>query len=271
MADPAACRYFLGSDTQYGPIDLTAASTPDRIAYLTPNERTLPSRPRPRRRHAAHVRDHLAPGRGQDDAHRKAAALRRRDPDGGHRQGAQERAPRDVGLDGGGKAARHLGDELGDAVRVRRPHDQPARHARPRGLLRGHLSRADRGRRGGHGDRRGQGCRGADDQAARGVPAARHADHHVRQQDGPRGARAAGAARGNRGSPEHRLRAGLVADRHGQGVSRRVRPSPRSPQALHARRGARHRRRRGDRGARQPAARSNSIRARSRRCATTST
>ena len=47
-----------------------------------------------------------------------------------------------------------------------------------------------------------------------------------------------------------------LADRHGQGVSRRVRPSPRSPEALHARRGARHRRRRGDRGPRQPAARS---------------
>ena len=74
---------------------------------------------------------------------------------------------------------------------VRRPHDQPARHAGPPGLLRGHLPRADRGRRRGDGDRRREGRRGADDQAARGVPAARHADHHVRQQDGPRGARAA--------------------------------------------------------------------------------
>ena len=79
-----------------------------------------------------------------------------------------------------------------------RPHDQPARHAGPRGFLRGHLPRADRGRRRGDGDRRRQGRRGADDQAARSLPAARHADHHVRQQDGPRSARAARAARGNR-------------------------------------------------------------------------
>ena len=35
--------------------------------------------------------------------------------------------------------------QLGDAVRVRGPHDQPARHAGPRGLLRGHLPRADGG------------------------------------------------------------------------------------------------------------------------------
>ena len=105
-------------------------------------------------------------------------------------QGAAKRASRDVRLDGGGEAARHLGDELGDAIRLRRPHDQPARHARPRGLFRGHLPRAYRGRCGGDGDRRCEGRRGADDQAARRVPAPRDADHHVHQQARPRSARA---------------------------------------------------------------------------------
>ena len=135
------------------------------------------------------------PDAGQDDADREAAAVRRRDPAGRHGQVAQERASCDVRLDGGREAARHLGDELGDAIPVRRAHGEPARHARPRGLLRGHVPRADRRRRSRHGHRRGEGCRSADDQAARRVPPARHADHHVRQQDGPRGARAAGAAR----------------------------------------------------------------------------
>ena len=77
---------------------------------------------------------------------------------------------------------------------------QPARYARPRGFLRGHLPRAHRRRRGGHGDRRGQGRGGPDHQAARGLPAARHADHHLRQQDGPRGARPHRSAR-TRSSP----------------------------------------------------------------------
>ena len=65
---------------------------------------------------------------------------------------------------------------------------QPARHAGPRGLLRGHLPHAHRRRFRGHGDRRRQGHRGADPQAVRGLPAARHPDHHLHQQDGPRGA-----------------------------------------------------------------------------------
>ncbi len=76
--------------------------------------------------------------------------------------------------------------------------DQPARHAGPPGLLRGHLPRADRGRRGADGDRRGQRRGAADAAAAAGLPRAQHADHHLRQQDGPRGARAAGAARRDR-------------------------------------------------------------------------
>jgi hypothetical protein len=41
---------------------------------------------------------------------------------------------------------------------------------------------------GDHGDRRRQGHRAADAQAVRGLPPAQCADHHLRQQGGPRGA-----------------------------------------------------------------------------------
>ena len=51
---------------------------------------------------------------------------------------------------------------------------QPRRHARPLGLLRGHLPHADRRRRRGHGHRRRQGRREPDPQALRGLPPARH-------------------------------------------------------------------------------------------------
>ncbi len=140
---------------------------------VTHGYRFLSRRSRARRGTTAHLRHHLAPGRGQDHADREAAAVRWRDPIGGHGQGTQERAPRHLRLDGGGKAARHFGHQLGHAVRVRRAHHQPARYARPRGLFRGHLPRTHRRRRGSHGDRRRQGRRSADHQAARGVPAAR--------------------------------------------------------------------------------------------------
>jgi len=196
------------------------------------------SRSRARCRAPANVRDHFAPGRGQDDADRKAAALRRGHPARGYGQVAQERPARHVRLDGGREAARHLGNELGDAVRVRCTHDQPARYAGPRGFLGGHLSRADGRRRRGHGDRCRQGCRSADDQAARGVPAARNADHHVHQQAGSRSARTARAARrGGIGAP-HRLRADQLAGRHGQALSRRVPSFERATASLRARRGA---------------------------------
>ena len=49
-----------------------------------------------------------------------------------------------------------------------------------------------------HGDRRGQGHRGAHAQAVRDLPPARHPHHHLHQQDGPREPRAAGAARRDR-------------------------------------------------------------------------
>ena len=65
---------------------------------------------------------------------------------------------------------------------------QSARHAGPRRLFGRHLSHADGGRFRGHGDRRRQGHRGAHAQAVRSVPAARHSDHHLHQQDGPRDA-----------------------------------------------------------------------------------
>ena len=53
---------------------------------------------------------------------------------------------------------------------------------------RGHLPHADGGRRRGDGAGRRQGHRGADPEAVRGLPPARHPDRHLHQQDGPRGA-----------------------------------------------------------------------------------
>ena len=68
-----------------------------------------------------------------------------------------------------------------------------------------------------------------------------------------------------------RLRAGHLADRHGQDVPRRVRPAARPAAALHAGRGAPQRGIRADRGPRQSAARRRCSPARCPRCATTST
>ena len=90
---------------------------------------------------------------------------------------------------------------------------QPARHAGPRGLLRGHLPHADRGRLRRHGDRRRQGHRGADPQAVRGLPAARHPDPHLHQQDGPREPRPVRPARRDREDAGARHRAGELAGR----------------------------------------------------------
>ena len=155
--------------------------------------------PRHRRSGAsAHLRHHFPPRRRQDHAHRKAAAVRRRDPARRHGQGPQGHAPRHLRLDAARAAARHLGDLERDAVPVPGPHGQPARHAGPRGLLRGHLPHADRGRLGADGHRLREGRRGTHDQAHGGVPPARHADHDVHQQARPRGARAHGAARRDR-------------------------------------------------------------------------
>ena len=83
---------------------------------------------------------------------------------------------------------------------------QPARHAGPRGLFRGHLSHADRGRFRGDGDRCREGHRGAHPQAVRSLPAARHPDPHLHQQDGsrePRSVRPAGRDREDAGARHH--------------------------------------------------------------------
>ena len=89
----------------------------------------------------------------------------------------------------------------------RRLRLQPARHPRPRGLFRGHLPHADRRRFGGDGDRRRQGHRGAHPQTVRGLPAARHPDRHLHQQDGPRDARSVRPHRRDREDAGARRRA----------------------------------------------------------------
>ena len=111
---------------------------------------------------------------------------------------------------------------------------QPARHAGPRGLLRGHLPDADRGRFRRDGDRRRQGHRGAHPQAVRGLPAARHPDHHLHQQDGPREPRSVRPARRDREDAGARHRAGDLAGRprprfrrHHRGRGRRRAPARR--------------------------------------------
>ena len=172
---------------------------------VTPNRR--PASPLARRSGAAaHLCDHLAPRRRQDHADRKAAAVRRRHQSGRAGQGQGRAAQHPFRLDEDRARARHLGRHLGDDVRVRRPRVQPAGHAGPRGLFGRHLSHADGGRFRGHGDRRRQGHRGADAKAVRGLPSARHPDHHLHQQDGPREpryVRAAGRDRKDAGARHH--------------------------------------------------------------------
>ena len=103
------------------------------------------------------------------------------------------------------------------------PRLQPARHARPPGFQRGHLSHADRGRQRGHGDRRRARHRGADPEAVRGVPAARRADHHLRQQARPREPRPVRPDRRDRADPRARRDAGELAHRHGPRFPRQLR------------------------------------------------
>ena len=158
---------------------------------------------------------------------------------------ARGEAPaRPLGLDEGRAGARHLGHLVGDDLRVRRLHLQPARHPRPRGLQRGHLPHADRRRLGGDGDRRRQGDRGADPQAVRGLPAAQRADRHLHQQARPRGARSLRPDERDRAGPPAPRHPRRLADRHGAGLPRRLRPAPRPPGAdgpRAPRRGARRR------------------------------
>ena len=179
---------------------------------------------RDRIRPPPHLCDHLASRCRQDHADRKAPPLRRRDPARrrGSRQGDAAADP--LRLDGDRAPARHLGGHLGDDVRICRQGLQPPRHARPRGLLRGHLPDPLGGRFRGHGDRRGEGHRGAHEEALRGLPASRHPDHHLHQQDGPRGARPVRPPRGDREDARPRHRAALLAARLGPELRRRLRP-----------------------------------------------
>ena len=72
------------------------------------------------RRAPAHLRDHLAPGRGQDHADREDPAVRRRHP-ARRRSARQGQPPPDpLRLDGHRARARHLGRHLGDDLRIRR-------------------------------------------------------------------------------------------------------------------------------------------------------
>jgi peptidyl-dipeptidase Dcp len=110
----------------------------------------------------AHLRDHLASRRRQDHADRKAAAVRRRHP--ARRRRSRPRASARNTRSDWMKIERERGISVVTSVMTfeyRGLRVQPARHAGPRGLFRGHLPHADRGRFRGDGDRRRQGHRGA--------------------------------------------------------------------------------------------------------------
>ena len=106
----------------------------------------------------------------------------------------------DLGLDGARAPAGHLDQLDGAAVPVPRPRRQPARHARPPRLLRGHLPGARRRRRRRDGARHGEGHRVPDAEAVRGLPRPPAAGADVPQQVRPPGPRAARAARRDRGA-----------------------------------------------------------------------
>ena len=144
-----------------------------------------------------------------------ARAARRR------RQGPRRAAVGDVGLDGARAPARHLDQLDRAAVPVPRPRHQPARHARPPRLLRGHLPGPRRRRRRRDGARHGEGHRVADAEAVRGLPSPAPARAHVPQQVRPPGPRAARAARRDRGPDRPAPDAGDVARRHRRRPARR--------------------------------------------------
>ena len=79
---------------------------------------------------------------------------------------------------------------------------------------------------GGHGDRRRQGHRGAHAQAVRGLPAARHSDRHLHQQDGPRDARPVRPPRRDREDAGARRRAADLDDRARPLARRHLRHPP---------------------------------------------
>ena len=133
----------------------------------------------------------------------------------------------DLGLDGAGASARHLDQLDRAAVPVPGPCRQPPRHARPQGLLRGHLPGARRRRRRGDGPRQRQGHRGADPQAVRGLPHPTATGADVPQQVRPPRPRAAGAARRDRGADRVAPDAGDVAGWPGRRSARCHRPTRR--------------------------------------------
>ena len=161
----------------------------------------------------AHVRDHQPPRRGQDHAHREVPAVRRCDHVGRRGQGARGPAGGDVRLDGHGAEARDLDHLDGAQLPLPRSRAEPARHAGPPRLLRGHLPRAVGRRRRGDGARLGQGHRTADAEAVRGLPLAQPAGDHVPQQARPSRHGAAGTARPDRGADRPAPDAGDLAGR----------------------------------------------------------
>ena len=142
---------------------------------------------------------------------------------GGAGEGAGRSAARPLRLDEDRAGARHFGHHRGDDLRVRGRGLQSSRHAGPRGFFRGHLPHADGGRFGGDGDRRRQGHRKPDAQIVRGLPPARHSDHDLHQQDGPRGARSLRIDRRDRRPASARMRADELAGGIGPQFPRRVR------------------------------------------------
>ena len=180
---------------------------------------------RHRDRPPPHLRDHLPPRRRQDHADRAPAARRRRHPARRQRPRQGRAPPHPLRLDGHRARPRHLGGDLGDDLRARRLRVQPARHARPRGLLRGHLPHAHRGGLRGDGDRRRQGHRGAHPQAVRDLPPARHPHRHLHQQDGPREPRPDRAAGRDRLHAGARHRAGDLAGGPRRRIRRHLRPA----------------------------------------------
>ena len=67
-----------------------------------------------------------------------------------------------------------------------------------------------------------KGIESADPQAVRGLPAARHPDHHLRQQDGPRGARPLRTDRRDRADPGAGRRPGRLAGRPRRRIRRHL-------------------------------------------------
>ena len=230
---PPAARLIQRSE----PVKFTGSSAPDAPPVGEPqgeHEPTDRRGPPP-----ADLRHYQPPGRGQDHAHGEAPALRRGHPPGGEREGAARGAPRHQRLDEDGAGARHLGDQLGAAVRVPGQAGEPAGHAGPRGLLGGHLPHADGGGQRGDAAGQPQGGGGADAAALPGLPPAAHADLHLRQQVRPRGDARAAAA-GRRGArPGAEVLPDHLADPGGRPLPGGLRPRRAAHPPLRARGGPR--------------------------------